>query len=559
MSSSEDVQVVAQSPKTDDVVDDKLGIGNEATHEVLEVEDGKAGPAPAHGLKQTKRNLLPRHIQLMAFSGAIGTGLFVGSGSALTRAGPVGLLLGYAIYALLVWSTFNAIGEMVVWLPVDGSFVVFAHAYLDDAWGFALGWLYTCTNALSTAGEVAAVATIVQFWTDKVNSGVYVAIVSSSLVLFNVFGVRIYGEGEFYLSIFKIILILGLLVFTFIAMVGGNPQGDAFGFRYWKNPGPFNEYIASGSLGHFLGFWSVFVQAAFAFGGPDYIALSAGEARNPRRVLPSVFKRVIYRLAVFYILGVTAVGILVPYNDPDLGSNKPGAGASPFVIGATRLKIPVLPHIINAVLLTSAWSCALELFYASTRSLYALAVDRRVPRFFLFTWRGVPTYCVLAIWAVTWISFMSVSNASLTVFTWLTSIVGSGNLLIYCVFHIIYIRFRRAQKAQGIIDDQRPWFRRHQYYYSIVSLFFYALIFITNGFAVFTKGNWSVANFIFAYFSFALFLVALIGYKVIKRPAMANLREVPLNAGRTELDMDDGRAEPEPKTRSQKFNRWLWG
>ncbi|KAJ4517265.1 hypothetical protein HRR90_008557 [Exophiala dermatitidis] len=484
----------------------------------------EASMVPVTGTKQTLRHLRPRHIQLMAFSGAIGTGLFHADTSR-----------SYSIYALLVWSTFNAVGEMVVWLPIDGSFVVFAHAFLDDAWGFALGWLYTVTNALSAAGEVAAVAAIFIFWTVSVNNALYVAIVSTSLVALNIFGVRIYGEGEFYFSLFKIILILGLLLMTFILMVGGNPQHDAFGFRYWKDPGPFNEYIASG---HFLGFWSVFVQAAFAFGGPDYIALCAGEARAPRRVMPSVFKRVIYRLALFYILGVLAAGIMVPSDDPNLGSSKPGAGASPFVIGITRLKIPVLPHIINAMLLTSAWSCALELFYASTRSLYALAVD---------------------VWIVTWISFMSASNGSLTVFTWLTSIVGSGNLLIYSIFHITYIRFRLAQKAQGIRDDQRPWFRRYQYYYSIVSLFFYLIIFFTNGFSVFTKGNWSTANFIFAYFSFGLFLVTYVGYKLIKRPRMSPLKAVPLHAGRHELDMDDGYVEKEPVTALQKFNRWLWG
>lgn len=301
------------------------------------------------------------------------------------------------------------------------------------------------------------------------------------------------------------------------------------------------------------------MQAAFAFGGPDYIALAAGEARAPRRVMPSVFKRVIYRLSVFYILGVLAVGILVPYNDPDLGSNKPGAGASPFVIGSVRLGIPVLPDIINAVLLTSAWSCSLELFYASTRSLYALAVDGKTPKLFRFTWRGVPTVCVLAVWAVTWIAFMSASNNSLTVFNWLTSIVGSGNLLIYCIFHITYVRFRRAQKAQGVTDDQRPWFRRHQYTYSIVSLAFYILIFITNGFAVFTEGRWSIASFIFAYFSLGLFVVCYVGYKIFSRAPMVKLASVALHAGRTEVDMDDGYVEPEPKTRTGKFFRWLWG
>ncbi|KAH7230011.1 AAT family amino acid transporter [Fusarium solani] len=524
-----------------------------------EVIDNEAGMARLAGGKQTQRHLRPRHIQLMALSGAIGTGLFVGSGSALARAGPLGLLLGYMVYSLLVWSTFNAMGEMCVWLPIDGSFVVFAHAFLDDAWGFSLGWLYTVTNSLSAAGEVAAVAAIVNFWTDAVNNAVYVAVISSSLLALNIFGVRIYGEGEFYFSLFKIFLIMGLLVMTFVIMVGGNPQGDAIGFRYWKNPGLFNEYMADGSWGHFLGFWSVFIQAAFAFGGPDYIAMSAGETRAPRRVLPSVFRRVIYRLAVFYILGVLAVGILVPYNDPNLGSNKPGAGASPFVIGITRLDIPVLPHIINGALLTSAWSCALELYFASTRALYALAVDGKTPKFMLFTWRGVPTFCVVAVWLVTLIAFMSASNNSLTVFTWITSIVGSANLLIYCIFHVVYIRFRRAQMAQAITDDQRPWFRRNQYYFSIVSLFFYIIIFFTNGFAVFTTGNWSISKFLFAYFPFVVFIVTYGGYKLIKRPGMVPLHEVPLHAGRTDAHMDDCYVEPEPVTWYEKFNRWLWG
>ncbi|KIW88556.1 uncharacterized protein Z519_10602 [Cladophialophora bantiana CBS 173.52] len=509
--------------------------------------------------KKTVRSLRPRHIQLMGLSGAIGTGLFVGTGSALARAGPLGLFLGYAIYSLLVWSTFNAMGEMVVWLPVDGSFVAFAHAYLDEAWGFALGWLYIITNSLATASEVSAVAAIFGFWTDSVNNAVYVAIVTTSLLVMNIFGVRIYGEGEFYFSLFKIMLILGLILMTFILMVGGNPQHHAFGFQYWNNPGPMNAYISSGAWGNFLGFWSVFIQAAYAFGGPDYIALCAGEARAPRRVMPSVFKRVIYRLGVFYILGVLAVGIIVPYNDPSLTSGKPGAGASPFVIGVTRLKIPVLPHIINAVLITSAWSCGLEVFFASTRSLYALAIDGKTPKLFLFTWRGVPTFCVLVVWLITLISYMSASNNSLTVFTWITNIVGSSNVLIYSIFHFIYIRFRQAQQAQGVTDDDRPWFRRHQYYYSIVSLFFYLIIFFTNGFAVFTKGNWSTANFIFAYFSFALFVVIYVGYKVIKRPHTEPPKEVPLYAGRTEVDMDDGYVEPEPTTRLGKFNRWLWG
>ncbi|KAF2723305.1 AAT family amino acid transporter [Polychaeton citri CBS 116435] len=531
-------------------------------HTVVSYDQGEishVGIEGAFGTKTTVRGLRPRHIQLMAISGAIGTGLFVGTGGALARAGPAGLFLGYSIYALLVWSTFNAMGEMVAWLPIDGSFILYAQTYLDDAWGFALGVLYTINSSLTVASEVSAVCSIIGFWTSSINDAVFVAIVTTSLVALNIFGVRIYGEGEFWFSLWKVMLILGLIMMTFIVMVGGNPQGDAFGFRFWNNPGAFNEYIVSGATGKFLGFWSVFVQAAFAFGGPDYVALAAGETSAPRRVLPSVFSRVIYRLIVFYVLGVLAVGILVPYDDPNLTAGKPGGGASPFVIGAARLRIPVLPHIINSVLMTSAWSCGIELFYAATRSLYSLAAHGQAPRFFLFTWRGVPTFCVIAVWMISQLSYMSASKNSLTVFKWLTNIVGSGNLLIYCIFHITYIRFRRAQAAQGITDDQRPWYRRNQYYYSIVSLFFYLIIFFTNGFTVFMDGHWSTPDFIFAYFSFALFTVAFVGYKLIKRPKMTPLRTVPLMAGRTAADIDDGKVEPDPTSRWGKFVRWLWG
>lgn len=154
-------------------------------------------------------------------------------------------------------------------------------------------------------------------------------------------------------------------------MVGGNPMHWAFGFTFWNSPGSFAEYIVSGSTGRFLGFWSVFVQAAFAFGGPDFVALTAGEAQSPRRVMPRVFSRVIYRLVIFYVLGVLCVGILVPYDDPALTSGAKGAGSSPFVIGVTRLGIRGLPSLINAILITS-------LGHVESRSFMQLP-DLRMP------------------------------------------------------------------------------------------------------------------------------------------------------------------------------------
>ncbi|KAF2720172.1 hypothetical protein K431DRAFT_330104 [Polychaeton citri CBS 116435] len=357
-----------------------------------------------------------------------------------------------------------------------------------------------------------------------------------------------YGEGEFWFSSFKILLILGLIVMTFILMVGGNPSGDAFRFRYWNNPGAFNEYLAPDATGRFLGFWGCFVQAAYAFGGPDYIALAAGETRSPRRVLPSVFSRVTYRLVFSYILDILAAGILVPHNDPDLVNSKPGAGSSPFVIGVKRLGIPVLPSVINAVLLTSAWSCGIEVFFAAIRSLYALVIDRKAPKFLVKTWRGTPIYCVLAIWLVAQISYMAASSSSLTVFNWLANIIGSSMLLAFMMFHVIYIRFRNAQIAQGIIDAQRLWFPS-SFTPSYSSLMAFRSL----------EGHWSIEDFIFAYFSVAIFLALYLGYKLIYRPKMPSPSQLSLMAGRTETDIDDTFVEKEPTTKKEKFHRWLWG
>lgn len=153
---------------------EKAELGSSPVEEGEPIDHGEVdddSPLGRIATKNTKRRLLPRHIQLMGISGAIGTGLFVGSGSALHKAGPAGLFLAYGLYSLLVWSTFNAMGEMVTWLPIDGSFVVYAHAYLDDAWGFAVGWLYTITYALIVVAEVSAVAAIFSFWTTALNNG----------------------------------------------------------------------------------------------------------------------------------------------------------------------------------------------------------------------------------------------------------------------------------------------------------------------------------------------------------------------------------------------------
>lgn len=246
--------------------------------------------------------------------------------------------------------------------------------------------------------------------------------------IINLFAVKWYGESEFWLALGKVILAIGLILYTFVTMLGGNPLRDRFGFRYWKDPGAFGEAYFTGSLGRLVGFLVCLVQAAYTIAGPDYVSMAAGEAENPRVVMPRAYNKVFGRLTAFFVLGSLAVGINVPYNSREISEafeqGKPGAAASPYVIAMNRLRIGVLPDIVNALILTACFSAGNSYVYCASRSLYGLALERRAPRFLTRCLKnGVPVYCVLIVLLISLISFLQVSSGTATVLTWFVSIV----------------------------------------------------------------------------------------------------------------------------------------
>lgn len=245
----------------------------------------------------------------------------------------------------------------------------------------------------------------------------------------NVFAVKWYGESEFWLALGKVILIVGLIAYTFITMLGGNPLHDRFGFRYWKDPGSFAELYKTGSLGRFLGFLQCLIQASFTIAGPDYVSMAAGEAENPRVVMPRAYNKVFGRLMAFFVLGSLAVGINVAHTDPELvdafTNSAPGAAASPYVVAMNRLGIIVLPDIVNALVLSAAFSAGNSYVYCASRSLFGLALEGKAPKIFTrCTRNGVPIYCVILVLALSLLSFLQVSNGAAVVLQWFVNLVS---------------------------------------------------------------------------------------------------------------------------------------
>lgn len=334
-----------------------------------------------------------------------------------------------------------------------------------------------------------------------------------------------------------------LFSFTFITMVGGNPRHDAYGFRYWNHPGAFAEHHSTGSLGRFEGFLAALWSASFTVVGPEYIAMVAAEAKRPRIYIKNAFKTVYWRFGIFFVAGALCVGIVIPYNDPTLvgilGGSSGGAGtaaASPYVIAMSNLGVEVLPHVTNALMVTSIFSAGNTYTYCATRGLYGLALEGRAPNFLRkCTRKGVPIYCFLVVMCFPFLSFLQVSSGSSQVLTWLINIITAGGIIDYIVMSATYVAFYKACKVQGIDRKTLPYCGWFQPYCGWISLCALILIVFTYGYSSFTP--WDNSTF-WTYYAMVIVAPVLFGgWKILKRTRWVRPSEVDLVWERPIIDV----------------------
>ncbi|PVH73517.1 hypothetical protein DL98DRAFT_50370 [Cadophora sp. DSE1049] len=394
----------------------------------------------------------------------------------------------------------QCLGEMTTWLPLPGVIAQLGSRFVDPAFGFAIGWNQWYNCAIAICGEISAAVVLVQYWDDTTSPAVWISIILILVLLLNCATVSIYGEAEFWFAFIKIITIVGLLIFALVIGLGGGLNQDRLGFRYWKDPGAMRTYISSDpNTGRFLSLFSVLVNAAFVFGGVEQVAVAAGEARNPTRSIPKAIDRVFYRILYFYVFGAFAIGLIVPSNSPNLLSGS-STVKSPWVIASQNAGVRVLPHIINAVVITSASSSANANLYTGSRYLYALAQQSQAPKIFLrCSKQGNPYLCVLMTGLIGALTYMSVSAGGSTVFQWFQSLVAIAYLCTWSAICIAYIRWHKALNFQGVNRAELGFRATGQLYSAYGGLCFFLIVLLFNGFKVFTKGNWDVKDFVSAY------------------------------------------------------------
>ncbi|PPJ50807.1 hypothetical protein CBER1_06487 [Cercospora berteroae] len=488
------------------------------------------------------RRLGNRQIQLIAIGGSIGTAIFVSVGSGLARGGPGSLFIAYAIYSCFLALVNNGIAEMTVLYPVSGGFVRLAGHFVDEAFGFMAGWNFFIYEALLIPFEITALTTVLGFWSADIPPW---AVPVACIVLYgllNCLAVKAYGEAEFWLSGGKVILIFLLFAFTFVTMVGGNPDNDAYGFRNWRSPDAFAEYRTTGTLGRFEGFLACLWSASFTVVGPEYVSMVAAEAKRPRIYIKSAFKTMYARFAIFFIGGALACGIVVAYTDPvlvgiisgDLGGSGT-ASASPYVIAMDNLRINGLPHLVNALLVTSIFSAGNTYTYCATRSLYGLALEGRAPAFLRYcTKTGVPLFAFVIVMIFPCLSFLQVSNGSAEVLTWLINLITAGGVINYIVMCITYIFYHKAAVAQGLDRKSLPYYGWFQPGCAYLGLAWMSMVVCCYGYSAYAP--WNVESFFIYYAMLILAPILFIGWKVIKRTRFIGAHEADLIWERPTID-----------------------
>lgn len=489
-----------------------------------------------------KHHLKNRHLQMIAIGGAIGTGLLVGSGTALRTGGPASLLIGWGSTGTMIYAMVMALGELAVIFPISGGFTTYATRFIDESFGYANNFNYMLQWLVTLPLEIVSASITVNFWgTDPKYRDGFVALFWLAIVIINMFGVKGYGEAEFVFSFIKVITVVGFIILGIILNCGGGPTGGYIGGKYWHDPGAFAGDTPGAK---FKGVCSVFVTAAFSFAGSELVGLAASESVEPRKSVPKAAKQVFWRITLFYILSLLMIGLLVPYNDKSLiGASSVDAAASPFVIAIKTHGIKGLPSVVNVVILIAVLSVGNSAIYACSRTMVALAEQRFLPEIFSYVDRkGRPLVGIAVTSAFGLIAFVAASKKEGEVFNWLLALSGLSSLFTWGGICICHIRFRKALAAQGRGLDELSFKSPTGVWGSYWGLFMVIIMFIAQFYvALFPVGDSpSAEGFFEAYLSFPLVMVMYIGHKIYKRnwKLFIPAEKMDIDTGRREVDLD---------------------
>lgn len=377
------------------------------------------------------RGLKNRHVQLLSIGGAIGTGLFLGSGRSIHLAGP-SILFAYMITGALCFFMMRALGELLLSNLNYHSFMDFVYDYMGEKAAFITGWTYWfCWISLAMA-DLTAAGLYIQYWFPHIAQWAPSLIVLAVLLLMNLTTVRLFGEMEFWFALIKIIAILSLIAVGLFMVLKG--FSTTAGFSSFTNLWSYGGWFPNGASGFILSFQMV----VFAFTGIELVGLTAGETEDPEHVIPKAINNIPIRIIIFYFGALFVIMSIYPWNaiSPD---------KSPFVQVFSAVGIAAAAGIVNFVVLTSAASACNSGLFSTSRLVYALAKEDNAPKLMKkLTANHVPANATLFSATVVLISVVLNYITPEGVFVLITSISTFCFIVIWAIIVFCHLKYRKT-------------------------------------------------------------------------------------------------------------------
>lgn len=396
-----------------------------------------AAPSNPEEGEQLTRALSNRHIQLIAIGGAIGTGLFMGSGKTISVAGP-SVILVYMVIGFMLYFVMRAMGELLLSRTGYRNFSDFAGDILGPWAAHFTGWTYWFCWVVTAVADVVVIASVyITFWAKDIPPWIPAVAVIVLLIGLNLPTVRAFGETEFWFAMIKIIAIVALIVVGAVLIITGFEHDGARASlaNLWEHGGVFPQ--------GFMGFVAGFQIAVFAFVGIELVGTAAAETKNPEKNLPRAINAIPIRILLFYVGSLVILMSVVPWD-------RFSKDESPFVMLFTLAGLGAAAHLVNAVVLTSAMSSANSGIYSTSRMVYGLATEGDAPKVFAkLSGRKVPQNAlfltgVMLLSSVVLLGFGLDKSAGFTVVTTVSSLCFMFVWTIILVSYLVY-RSRRPQ------------------------------------------------------------------------------------------------------------------
>jgi len=410
---------------------------------------------------ELERGLSSRHLQMIAIGGAIGTGLFLGSGEAIKTAGPA-LILAYAITGFFTYVMMRAVGELLLSNTKLRSFIDFVRLYLGERWEFVIGWAYWLSWASLAIANLTATGIYLRYWFPGLPQWLAPLIVVFLLIGVNLINVRLFGELESGFASVKVFAIIGLIVAgLWMIATGFSTHGTTASFANLFNHGGF---FATGGWG----FLMAFPMVIFAFTGIEMVGLMAGETANPKEDLPKAIKSVPKLMSFFYIGSLVIIMSIYPWNQLD-------ANQSPFVQVFAGLGIQFAADLVNFVVLTSAISAANSAIFSTSRTLYVLAKNKQAPKALTkLSKQNVPVNAMLASVVTFLLGVLLNYFYPSSVFVIITGVATISFIFVWILILITHIQYKRTIDAP-VSDFKMPLFPASSY---ITIAFYVAILFM---------------------------------------------------------------------------------